>query len=96
MRRLYKYIYLLERYSLFSKFRGLSAIRVLSFSKLVKTFYYWDFVSSRKLEEKQAKLERQLEVERKKLEEEQRKLEEEREALEVERSRVIAQEVVHC
>ena len=46
------------------------------------------FVSSRKLEEKQAKLERQLEVERKKLEEEQRKLDDEREALEVERSRV--------
>ena len=40
------------------------------------------------MEEKQAKLERQLEVERKKLEEEQRKLDDEREALEVERSRV--------
>ena len=46
----------------------------------------------RKLEEKQAKLERQLEVERKKLDEEQRKLDDERKALEVERTRV-AQEV---
>ena len=40
------------------------------------------------MEEKKAKLERQLEVERKKLEEEQRKLDEEREAFEVERNRV--------
>ena len=47
----------------------------------------------RKLEEKQAKLERQLEVERKKLDEEQRKLDDERKALEVERTRV-AQEVL--
>ena len=47
----------------------------------------------RKLEEKQAKLERQLEVEKKKLDEEQRKLDDERKALEVERTRV-AQEVL--
>ena len=46
----------------------------------------------RKLEEKQSKLECQLEVERKKLEKEQRKLEKEREAFEIERNRV-AQEV---
>ena len=39
----------------------------------------------RKLEEKQAKLERQLEVEKKKLEEEQRKLDNERKIFETER-----------
>ena len=39
----------------------------------------------RKLEEKQAKLERQLEVEKKKLEEEQRKLNNERKIFETER-----------
>ena len=45
----------------------------------------------RKLEEKQAKLERQLEVERKKLEEEQKKLDDERDAFELERI-TVAQE----